>query len=384
MINLITNLYTAVISSVYLNISCVILGVLFVIWFVKPIRWYILSYKFPWLYNHKKAAGWLGVKFVSDQEFKTNRTESKLYLQGVFVKFFEWFTGMSVSPKDAHRKGLMRIQGFKAKFLDFKPYFDKWENNKKLTGEELEEELSNIVLTETNRVFEVFTREQEEEMRKYLGILRAIINGLTGGEKGALSTLYNNFWDVLKLRRLLLSVSENERMLVFTPQLTFVNNSARMIMLREATITDDFKFQLKDDIDFSVPRRVHFRELEANHFLLPTSFYFVFIVNGNLTLIERQRDYKNTSANKAFGPMGFQCPGKHYTIKAIKSIISFFQAMEATIEGKPIISGGRFPDITNKKDIIMTFHKTSEYVQPNDEIPDYSECDGNEPKLKQD
>lgn len=354
----------------------IFIGVVSFCWFYKPMRWYIMSYHFPYLYKNKRLAKFLGIRFYSDQTFETNRKETKLYMSGLFVKFFEWFTGMSVSPKDMHRKGLMHLQGLYAKKLDFKPYFDKWEDKKKLTGAELEDVLSDIVLTETNRAFNALSPEQMNEMRKYLKVLRTIVNGLTGGERGALSKLYTNFRTVLKLRQLLLSMDENVRMLFFTPQLTFVNNFARMIILREATINDNWKFELRDNIDFSKPRKVDFKDLEANQFLLPTSFYFVLVVNGELSFVSRQRDYANHSGNMAFGPKGFQCPGKTYTIKAIQSVISFFQAMNATIEGHPKISGGRFPDVSNKDEIIMTFHKISEMKHVETEKPDYKNMDG--------
>lgn len=367
---------TAIASIIGYNYPFYVLGAMAFCWFYKPMRWYIMSYHFPYLYENRSVAKFLGIQFMSDQTFKTNRRDTKLYMSGAFVKFFEWFTGMSVSPLDAHRKGLMLIQGQHAKELNFKPYFDKWEDDRRLSGTELEDELSNIVLEETNRVFKVLNAEQMEEFRKHLKTLRIIVNGLTGGEKGALRTLWKNFGSVLALRRLLLSISGDQRMLMFTPQLTFVNNFARMIILREATINDDWKFELKKDVDYSVPREVNFDDLEPNQFLLPTSFYFVLVVNGKLTFVSRQRDYNNTSGNKAFGPMGFQCPGKHYTIMAIKSVISFFQAMTATIEGEPRIRGGRFPDVANKNEIFMTFHKKGEYVEPEAEVPVYAECDG--------
>ncbi len=71
--------------------------------------------------------------------------------------------------------------------------------------------------------------------------------------------------------------------------------------------------------------------------------------------VSRNKDYTNSPENKAFGPVGFQCPGNKYTFKFIHSILTFLQKYNITIEGTPVYKGKRFEYIANKNEIIIQF-----------------------------
>lgn len=71
--------------------------------------------------------------------------------------------------------------------------------------------------------------------------------------------------------------------------------------------------------------------------------------------VDRHPDNSNYATNRAFGPLGFQCPGNSFTIKFIVSILSFLQALDITVHGEAKWAGGRFPHIANKQDIMLTF-----------------------------
>lgn len=347
--------------------------------FYKPLRWYLLSFKFAWLYKHPKVARLLGMNFVNINDCKIKRNSARIYMTGGFVKFFGWFTGLNVNPSSAHRIALTHLQGKKAKEINLEPYFNEWTECGTLDVNQLEDKLSNMILTETNRVFKVMDKDMEDELKKHLRMLRYLIGGLTGGEFSALTAFRKNWRSLWKLRKLLWKLEDVKRTLIVAPQLTFVSGFMKMLVLKDILKKDENgkeMFTLRDDIDFNKVRRLHFRDIEPYMYLEPSADFIVFVIDGVLTFVgDRKLVKDNTQYNTNFGPRGFQCPGKLFTMKSIHSVAALFKAMEYDIIGKPELTTGRYRDVTNKSDVRLTFYKVSDFVKPLDENPDYSEID---------
>lgn len=335
--------------------------------FYKPFRWYLMSWHFNWLYRHPKVAKFLGMKFVDINTSRdAKRRHSHVFMTGIVVKFFQWYTGLSVIPSQEHRVDLIKLQGAHHNEMSLERYFNSWKDGETINIIELENRLSDMILEETNRVFKVFSTDAEyQKFRSYLRLLRYIIAGLTGGEIRLFGALKSHWRDLWGLRKMLWSIPDIKRTLLTAPQLTFVNGFVQMIILRES-LQENGRFKLKDGLDET--RKLDFKGVQAYEFLVPSAEYIVFVIDGVLTFEGNRKVVEdNTSNNTNFGPPGFQCPGKLFTMTSIKSIVEFFSSMEYTVKGIPVLTTGRYRDILNKKDITVTFYKTKEYSQPDAE-----------------
>jgi hypothetical protein len=313
---------------------------------VKPIRFYIMSFFFPWLYDHPRISQILGIRYESDLIFETNRKETKLYLVGIFATMFTWFTGMNIETSLHTRKDLMRLQGKYAKNITMEPYFDEV-MDKTMTLNEFEDFLSRTLLIETNRVFEILDKGKEKYFLEHIKIVRLIVNGLTGGSNMSIRTMITKYKHVKELIKIMNSVSEAHRMLLFVPHLSLVDGFSKMLIKTNGDML----------------------KLIPSDFFELTSKYFVIVNKGDLVFVTRHGDDRNTCVNRSFGIKGFSCPGALYVIKFIKSIHAFLQSMDITIEGKAIISNRRFKNITNKDDVKVTFRKSDR--QYNNDVSDF-------------
>ena len=309
------------------------------LWVYKPMRFYILSFFFEWLYHHKYIGRFLGISYKNDKDWKTTRNETYVYMSGLFVKSFTYFTGMEVILTDKTRKDFMTLQAQCARNIKMDEYFKKIEN-KTLTAAEFEDFLSESVLVETNRVFNILSKDKEHKLLKHILIVKHIINGLTGEMWNGLKSAFWNFRSVIEISLILRSVPEYQRILLFVPQLTLINNFSMMLAETRGNMS---RIQPYEFVDAKVK-------------------FSVFVTDGRLVLLERVRDMANNEINRSFGPRDVQCPGNIYTIRFIKSILAFLQSFNITVAGTPILRGERFTNLINKNDVKFTFIKDENVV----------------------
>jgi len=311
------------------------------IWLYKPLRFYVLSFWFPFLYRHPRLAVMLGIQFRDDITWATNHEETRIYIPGIYGYLFTKFTGLPIETTTQVRKELLYLQGQYAKNISMEHYFTGIQN-KKMTLTQFEDFLSNTLLIETNRVFNILDDDKLEQFNKNLQIARHILSGLTYSPSKSIINMIKNYRIVLELRSILHSVSGGKRLLLLIPHLSLIDGFSKMIV--------------KTNGDLSCIQPVDFFEL--------TSKFFVWINNDQLTFVTRNPDNTNTANNRTFGiaksndptKMRFFCPGNVYVMKFIKSILSFLKSLNINVTGdSPIISTNRFYNITNKDSIMVEF-----------------------------
>jgi len=293
-----------------------------------------MSFIFPWLYDHPRISKLLQIQYKDDTDWRTNRKETYVYMKGLFVWIFTKFSGMSVILSDDVRKSTMRLQQLECDKFDMTRYFDEI-NGRTITLEQFEDYLAGWILKESNRVFQIIDKHQEDLLYQHVRIIKSIINSLLGNIFRGLWTIVRNLPTVIKMSKILRTVPEDKRLFLFVPQLTLVSNFVRTIV--------------KTKGDFS---NVH-----PHDFLESSTRFSVFINNNNLVFVNRNSDTSDNSNNRAFGPMGVQCPGSISVMKFFKIIIEFLQDFNITVEGTPKYSTGRFVSIINKDDIRVTFNR---------------------------
>ncbi len=139
-----------------------IIGVIILSVIYKPLRFYIFSFFFPYLYENRSLSNLLGIKYADDRTFKPERSNTQIYLKGVFAELFKTFiTGMPIITPIETRKELMALQGQFAKNITMEHYFEKI-NKKTMDLCEFEDYLSECILKETNRVFDIVDKKDEE------------------------------------------------------------------------------------------------------------------------------------------------------------------------------------------------------------------------------
>ena len=145
------------------------------------------------------------------------------------------------------------------------------------------------------------------------------------------------YWKTLyEVSKILKSVPEAPRLMIFGPQLSLVTNFTKMLVRQNGNLL----------------------RTEPHDFLNLLTKFFVVENKGQLTFLHRtERDFSNAPTNKAFGPAGLVCPGAILTMHYIKSILSFLKRFDIKIEGVAIFEGERFKNIVNKKSVFVTFTK---------------------------
>ena len=304
--------------------------------FILPIdvKYYLMSYFFTHLYENRNLSKKLGIKYEDDRTWITNRKETYVYLEGVFINLFSRFVGMKPILKDEVRKELMKLQSRHVNEIDMEVYFNTLDG-KKLNLVEFEDFLSRSVLTETNRVFKILDKETEEELLKNVKSLKEIVDSITGDAKKGIWQMITNWKILSKISSILKSVPEHKRVLLYVPQLTLISNFTKLLVRKKGDMSG----------------------FEPYEYLEPVSTFSVFVHNGQLTFVDRHLDKNNNPSNTAFGPKGVQCPGNKFTFKFIQSIISFLQGFDIELEGQALIKGSRFAYIANKKEVFLIFKK---------------------------
>jgi hypothetical protein len=314
----------------------VLFSVLFT--FYKRFRFYCLSYVFSTLYSRPCVARVLGIERNTVFKYSGTRKYSRIYSDGIFVKLLKLITGMDLRLSDKTRNEMMRLQRQHSREINMEPYFDTI-NDKKMTLLEFEYFLSRILLIETNRIYQVFTKEQNDELIQYSVVIFEVLNGLSGGMIDGFRLMLSNILTLFKISRILKLAPEEKRIMVFGPQLSLVTNFSKMIMRNTGDLS----------------------KLEPWNFLDLQTKFFVFeehpdnYMKHQLVFLDRSTDRSNTIDNKAFGAGRIICPGNKLTIDYIASILRFLQKFSIEINGDAVFEGVRFKNISNKKDIMISF-----------------------------
>ncbi len=347
------------------GISLLILSVIF----CKRFRFYLASYFFSNLYFNQKIAKFIGIEFDHVFEYAGNRKKSRIYSDGVFVKILKMITGMDLRVSDSVRAEMIKLQRDHSKQIDMKPYFNEIAD-KEITLLEFEYFLSKILLIETNKLYDVFTKEQLNDLVKYSVVVFEVLNGLSGGMMEGFKLLFLNIKSLYIISKILRTAPEAKRLMVFGPQLSLITNLSKMIMrfkaaneeIKETKKSENSAHAISSIIKqpSSIGSLLNIDTLEPYNFLDLQTKFFVFEENHDnrnhkLVFLHRDTDKSNGVDNKAFGPKYVACPGNRITIDYINSILDFLRSVELRVQGTAMFEGVRFKNISNKKNITVLF-----------------------------
>lgn len=318
---------------------------LIIVFNVRRIRFYFCMFFASWFFDHPTVAKYFGIEMDDVFTYKKSRRESRIYSDGLFVKILALITGMNLRVSDQVRREMIMLQNKHSKQIDMEQYFDMI-NGKKMTVLEFEHFLSQVLLVETNRMYQVFNENAIKELSQHSVVVFEILNGLSGGMVDGFIMMFKHVRTLYKISMILRSAPEAQRLMIFGPQLSLVTNFSKMILRCD----DESK---------------SFDTLEPNDFLNLKTKFFVFEEfhddldqsRHKLVFLKRERDFSDGQSNKAFGPSYIACPGAKLTIDYIQSILSFLQSFDISVEGKAIYEGVRFKNIANKDDVRIRFTK---------------------------
>ncbi len=293
-----------------------------------------MSYFFSQLYNYPKIAYFLGVKFDSIFKYSGTRKMARIYSDGIFVQILKLITGMNLRVTDKTRFAMIQLQREFQNEINMEPYFEEI-NNRELTVMEFEYFLSKIILIETNKIYNMLDKDLENELLECSKILFDVLNCLSGCMYEGIKVMMMNIKKLYKISKILKTIEEPKRILLFGPQLSLVTNFSKMLM-----------------------KNKNFNELEPWNFLDLQTKFFVFEEHTSphqLIFLERDIDKTNGESNRAFGSKYITCPGSKMTIDFIKSTLLFLQSFDIQIKGTAIFEGFRFKNFINKHDVTVKF-----------------------------
>lgn len=288
----------------------------------KPFRFYMMSFGFDWLYENPKIAHMCGIKIVDDIRFHTDRKQSHIYVSG----FYAWLFGMDVIMTPEVFSEFQKVQNKQSGDINMSHY-DTELKHQKMSLYDFEMWLSDVLLKETNRCFNIVDNNIEVELLKNNRLIRQII----GQEEFTIWHKLQNIRQLCNISLIFRSVPNYFRLFLIVPQLTLVD------------VTTKCMFEYGDKI----------KDETVETILYPNNKFFVMVCNDNLTFVKR--DDSNTTINRAFGPKGFQCPANAYSLNFLQTIFDSLNKFDLTIEGEPTYTNDQFRHISNKKDIMMTF-----------------------------
>lgn len=315
-----------------------------------PFRWFCCSFFLSYLYDHPNFAKMLGIEFRDDITWHTNREDTKIYIPGIYGYLFSKFTGLNIVSDPQTIKEILYEQGAHAKKITMEPYLIGLAG-KRMSLVEFEDYLSNCILTETNKCFEIIDAETEKEFRSHLGIMRQIISGLTSDSNKSVRVMITFYSVVRKITNIIHKLSPGRRLILLVPHLSLIDGFSKMILKTNGDLTG----------------------ITASSFFDFTSRFFVFLHKGKLTFVTRTPDYTNNANNRAFGLVNADfiekqrvfCPGNIFVTKFIMSVISLLKTFKIDVEGDTTITNERFRNIANKHSIMLTFNKIENAVYDN-------------------
>lgn len=302
-------------------------------WYIKSIRFNIMSFFFEWFDKHETVGKFLGIRYGNDYELIFNRKETKMYTPFLSKIFIEWFVGTNINLDFHVYKTLLRMQFSISTNINLNKYFIIL-HNKRMNLEEFEEYLANILLFEINQQLNLLDENNFNKFKIHNKLIRHILNILTGDTHNIIYILLTNINNILNLRKLLLSLPIESRLLLVVPQFTILNKFVEMIISKKGNLQD----------------------LQFYEFVKPNSFLTI-IYKNDLYIVRRYVDKSNSYSNIGFGVKGFQCPASKFVFKIIDDTIKNLKKFNIKIEGTPIyLKSIRYPkNIINKKDIFLNF-----------------------------
>ena len=319
------------------------------LWFYKPVRFYLMSFFFDWLYENPNVGKFLGIKYENDYDLIFRRRDTVMYTPGIYSLLVEWFMQIKINLETDIFKKLINVQFNVAKKIDFNSYLNILDN-KYMSLEEFENYLAESFLIEINNELKFLSDDKISLIIEHNKLIRNILNGLTRGSENLFYKIMTNFDKVLDLRKILLTISPEERLFLIIPQMTILTKFVEMIINKKGNLQD----------------------LEFYEFVMPVSF-FTMINNGELYMIHRHIDKKNSYSNNGFGVNGFRCPASQFVFKVISNIIDNLKKFKIDIIGEPIyLKSKRFKkNIINKNDVFLKINYLSKTVDETSEEKEY-------------
>src|SRR5438105_752808 len=133
--------------------------------------YYILSFFFSFLRVNQNIGKILGIKYVSDKNFTTNRKDSYLYVTGISIWIAQYFLFLKIPIKPEIHKKILTLQHIIVKNISFEDYIELF-INKKFTKNEFENLVSYVIFKETNKIFKIYSDIEIEDFNFNFIIIR--------------------------------------------------------------------------------------------------------------------------------------------------------------------------------------------------------------------
>ena len=314
----------------------IIILLLLLCWFYKPIRFHIFSYFFIFLNDNENIGKKLGIKYANDYELNVLRKDTHIFFPGITTKIIEFIINFNIELQINEYKNFIKIQHTISKQLNLNKYFDNF-HDIKMSINDFEDYITKAYLTEINNMYNYLNEEEFNFFYVNNNISRKLLNSLTDDIFNNLIFITKNLHSILKFRNILLKIPNDYRHFYIVTQLTIINKITEMIIYNN----NDFN------------------NLELWHFLISSSKFYTIINNDHLYIVRRNIDKTNNYTNKGFGVKGHQCPAAIMVSKIFNDMILNFKKYDVKIIGNLIYSSQKrfLKNITNKDKVFFHFIK---------------------------
>jgi len=314
----------------------IILCLLLICWFCKPIRFYIFSYFFIFLNDNENIGKYLGIKYANDYEICVLRKNTHIYFPGIITKIIEFFINSNIELTVDKYKSFIKIQHEISKKIKLTKYFKNL-HNKKYSIDDFEDYVTKSYLTEINNCYSFLNDDDFNFFYTNNIITRKILNGLTGNIYNYFILIFNNLKIILKYRKILLKIPDEYRHFYIVVQLTLINKLIEMIIYNNG----------------------NFDNLTLWNFLISSSKFYTIIHENNLYIIRRNIDKTNNQTNTGFGIKGHKCPAAMFVCTIFNDIILSLKKYHIKITGNICYSTQKrfLKNITNKNEVFLQFIK---------------------------
>ena len=305
----------------------------FLEYIIHSSRFYIMSFFFEWLDEHESVGRLLGIKYEDDYNLVFNRKDTYMLTTGIYKSLVEWFIGIHINLDFDLFKKIVQYQFDISKRIKLNECIENLKG-KKMSLIEFEDYLSDSFLLAINKEMNILSNDDLNKIRKHNELIRNIMNALTEDTDGLMCKIFTNIFNILDLRRILLSISKEQRLFLIVPQFTILNKFVEMIITKNGDL----------------------HNLEFYEFVLPVSFLTI-VNNGTLYIIRRHPNKINSSSNTGFGVKGFLCPASKFVFTVITSIIDDLKKINIKINGNIKYSSSKRykKNIKNKSEIFLEF-----------------------------
>lgn len=299
----------------------------------------ILSFLFNTINKYKILGSLFGVRYINDYELDITRDKAEMYIPFFQKIAIELFLGVDIKLKDI--KILSKFIKYQAKLknIDFKNYFQNIVN-KRITINEFETFLCEILLTEINKTFDF--KDDDKLCFNNMKILRFFANNISKPiSLNQIIFILKNFYKIIKLSNYLKTLEPVYRIMIIGSQVTIADRIIKYIISNNGNLSN---INLCDIL----------RNKTSND---KTSDYFVLLYNPIIYIVKKNKDNTNSPLNKVFGVKGFQCPAAPFVCNLINENIPYLKTLNILIENTPIyISSGNQQILYNKDDIYITIN----------------------------